>query len=394
MEKEKILSVSQVNYQIKNLLNENFEFIVIQGEISNYKPHSSGHRYFTLKDENSQISCTMWRTRTLNFVPKDGMKVIVAGGIDVYPPRGSYQLDVVWMKPSGIGDLHQAFEELKKKLNAKGYFEQIRKRPIPKLPKAIGISTSPTGAAVQDMFKTLERRYPLANIYFRPTIVQGNDAPQDIANAINELNKTKVDIIIIGRGGGSLEDLWAYNTEIVADAIYKSKKPIISAVGHETDFSIADFTADLRASTPTAAAEIASSITVADLKDFLKNSVNNITNIINSEIADKSRIINDIIGKKTVRRIYEKINLYKQKIDLNLSSQEKILNNYIAKNKEKMTALSAHLNSLHPFSPLDRGFALLKCDGKIIEKDDNLNNYPSFEVIRKNDITKVKTIQE
>ncbi len=394
MENEKIFSVSQLTYLIKNILNENFEFVVIQGEISNFKPHSSGHRYFTLKDENSQISCTMWRTRPLNFVPKDGMKVVLGGSIDVYPPRGSYQLDVIWMKPSGIGDLHQAFEELKKKLNAKGYFEEARKRPIPKLPKAIGISTSPTGAAVQDMFKTLERRYQLATIYFRPTIVQGNEAPQDIANAIDELNKTKADIIIVGRGGGSLEDLWAYNTEIVADAIFNSKKPIISAVGHETDFTIADFVADLRASTPTAAAEIASMITIAELNDFIENSVDTLKSIINNEIANKSRIINDIIGKKSIRRINERINLYKQKIDYLTGTQEKIVGNYILKNKDKMKALLAHLNSLHPFSPLDKGFALLKRDGKIIEKDENISKYDTFEVIRKNDKTKVKIIQE
>ena len=376
------------------LLTKNFEFVTLRGEISNFKTHSSGHRYFTLKDENAQISATMWRSRQLSFVPRDGMKVIVGASLDVYPPRGNYQLDIIWMKQAGIGDLFQQFEELKKKLSAKGYFDEERKRDIPKMPKAIGISTSPTGAAVRDMITTLQRRYPLATIYFRPTIVQGAEASQDIANAIHELNQTPAEIIIVGRGGGSIEDLWAYNTEIVADAIYNSQTPIISAVGHETDFTIADFVADLRASTPTAAAEIASMITIDDLQSHFINSKEKLFRIINDEIEKRNLLLNEIIGKKTIRRINDKINNYRQKIDILQSNTEKSIHYKLNNYKQLLNSHALHLNSLHPLSPLEKGFAIIKYNGKIVEKNESIKNYDELEILRKIEKVNVKIIND
>ncbi len=394
MENKKLMTISEFTNLIKIILNDNFDFVTLTGEISNFKAHSSGHRYFTLKDQNAQIAATMWKSRSLNFTPKDGMKVIVGAGLDVYPPRGNYQLDVLWMKQAGIGDLFQQFEELKKKLSALGYFDNEHKKQIPRMPNAIGISTSPTGAAVRDMIMTLQRRYPIAEVYFRPTIVQGDDAAQDIAKAIKELNDSPAELIIVGRGGGSIEDLWAYNTEVVANAIYKSKKPIISAVGHETDFTIADFVADLRASTPTAAAEIASAITIDDLQDHLENSKNKLIELINFEISSRQKLVDDIIGKKTIRRINEKINLLKQKVDLFQTSIERNINYKLNNSRQLLQSSIAHLNSLHPLSPLDKGFALLKSNGVIIEKNESIENFDIVELIRKNDKVNVKIIKE
>jgi exodeoxyribonuclease VII large subunit len=257
---QKVLSVSDITRQIKFSLEQRFPRVWIQGEISNFKRHTSGHLYFTLKDEGAQISATMWRSRagTLLFSPEDGMKVIARGGITVYPPRGSYQIDVEQLTPVGIGELQVAFERLKKKLAGEGLFEESRKRPLPRYPERIGIITSETGAALQDMRTVLNRRYPAVEVVLLPVRVQGVGASEEIADALADMNRYgEVDLIIVGRGGGSLEDLWAFNEEVVARAIAASRIPVVSAVGHEIDFTIADFVADVRAPTPSAAAEIA-----------------------------------------------------------------------------------------------------------------------------------------
>ncbi|MES2766690.1 MAG: exodeoxyribonuclease VII large subunit, partial [Bacteroidota bacterium] len=264
------ISVTQLTRTIRGILEETFEGIRVSGEISNFKHHSSGHRYFTLKDEGAQIGCTMWRTRSLGFVPADGMKVVVFGNISVYPPQGKYQIDCITMMPLGKGDLHLAFELLKEKLARAGYFDPSRKRPLPLFPLKIGVITSPTGAAVRDILSTLERRMPACEIYFRPALVQGDGAAEDIAEAIYQLNNLDCDVIIAGRGGGSLEDLWAFNTEIVARAIFESRVPFVSAVGHETDFTIADFVADIRAATPTAAAELVTPRSKTEMLQILR----------------------------------------------------------------------------------------------------------------------------
>lgn len=254
-----IYTVSQLTNEIKNLLERNFEYIWVEGEISNLRVPTSGHVYFTLKDETAQIRAVMFRlqSRLLKFDPVDGLQVISYGRISVYEPRGEYQLIVDYLEPKGLGALQLAFEQLKEKLAQEGLFDPAHKKPIPRLPQRIGIVTSPTGAAIRDMLKIIERRYANVHILIYPVRVQGPGAAQEIAQAIKELNEwPNIDVIIVGRGGGSLEDLWAFNEEIVARAIFSSQVPVISAVGHEIDYTIADFVADLRAPTPSAAAEL------------------------------------------------------------------------------------------------------------------------------------------
>lgn len=254
-----ILSVTQLTHSIKNCLEKTFPFVTLQGEISNFKPHTSGHLYFSLKDANAQIQAVMFRPDAikLSSLPKDGMQVIVKGEVNVYPQAGRYQVLVKEMQPIGLGELLLKLENLKKKLLAMGWFKKERKKPLPKFPKRIGIVTSPTGAAIQDILNILTRRFSGFHVILNPVKVQGEGAAQEIAQAIEQFNKYNlVDVMIVGRGGGSIEDLWAFNEENVALAIFESKIPVICAVGHETDHCIAEYVADVRAPTPSAAAEL------------------------------------------------------------------------------------------------------------------------------------------
>ena len=252
------ITVTTLNNQIKSLLESHFLTILVEGEVSRVTYHGSGHLYFTLKDKNSSISCVMFKgnNQRLKFRLEEGMKVIVSGGISLYTPRGSYQINCSSLEPAGSGALALAYEQLKAKLEDKGYFEQSRKKELPKFPKHIAIITSNTGAALQDMLNVATKRWPLLKITLFDTVVQGENAATSIAINIKKANSINADVIIVGRGGGSLEDLWAFNEEIVADAIFNSHTPIVSAVGHEIDFLISDFTADLRAPTPSAAMEL------------------------------------------------------------------------------------------------------------------------------------------
>ena len=254
-----ILTVSQLTAEIKSLLERNFEHLWVEGEISNLRIPSSGHFYCTLKDESAQIRAVMFRmqNRLLKFQPEDGLQVVGYGRLTVYEPRGEYQLVLDHLEPKGLGALQLAFEQLKEKLSREGLFDPARKKPLPSLPQKIGIVTSPTGAAIRDILQIIDRRFANVHILLYPVRVQGAGAAQEIARAIDELGRYPgLDVMIVGRGGGSLEDLWAFNEEAVARAIYRSPVPIISAVGHEIDFTIADFVADLRAPTPSAAAEL------------------------------------------------------------------------------------------------------------------------------------------
>ena len=252
------ISVSELNNQIKSLLESTFVSVYVEGEVSRVTYHSSGHLYFTLKDKNSSISCVMFRgnNQRLKFRVEEGLKVIIQGAVSVYTPRGSYQINCISMEPSGSGALALAYEQLKKKLEAKGYFKEEIKKPVPKYPKTIALVTSKTGAALQDMLRVAKNRWPLVKIILVNTLVQGDEAKYSIANAVKKADLLKADVIVVSRGGGSLEDLWAFNEEIVADAIYEAKTPVVSAVGHEIDFMISDFVADLRAPTPSAAMEM------------------------------------------------------------------------------------------------------------------------------------------
>ena len=246
-----------IKYKIDS--DSNLNEVYIKGEISNFKKHSRGHFYFTIKDEESRINAIMFAssTRNINFLPEDGMKVLVKGKISVFEQTGNYQIYVSNMQQDGVGNLYALYEELKKKLALKGYFDESHKKKIPAIPSKIGIVTAPTGAAIKDILSTLKRRYPLCETILFPALVQGKEAGIDVANKIKIADSYNLDLLIVGRGGGSIEDLWAFNEEVVAKAIYDANTPIISAVGHEVDFTIADFVADIRAATPTGAAELA-----------------------------------------------------------------------------------------------------------------------------------------
>ncbi|MGA2297043.1 MAG: exodeoxyribonuclease VII large subunit [FCB group bacterium] len=383
---EKVITVSELTRAITIALERNIGYVTVQGELSNFKLHTSGHRYFTLKDESAQISCVMWRGKAIRFTPADGMKVIIKGHLTVYPPRGQYQLECESIVPLGQGDLFLAFEALKRKLEELGYFEQERKRPIPDLPLHVGVSTSPTGAAIKDILSTLERRFPAATIYFRPTLVQGEGSAEDIALAIKQLQTTPAEVLIVGRGGGSLEDLWSYNTEIVADSIFNSRIPVISAVGHETDFTIADFVADLRAATPTAAAEIVSAHTSDSLDEMLLSFLELMENSVKEKINSLSENIDSMTVSYAFRSIEDKIKTHLQFID-ELESQAG--QNIIRLNsnlKQKLSFLENHCKSLFPLSPLKKGFAILQSEDEIIPKWETLGNFLNVDIVRENEI--------
>lgn len=389
-----VLNISQLTDIIKSYLEDQVGTVVVEGEISNFKPHYSGHRYFTLKDSKAQISCVMWKSRPLNFTPSDGMNVKAKGTLSVYPARGSYQLDIIYLSPLGIGDLYLAFEKMRAKLQEQGYFAQEHKKTIPKLPLKIGVSTSPTGAAVKDIFSTIQRRFPKAEILFRPTIVQGNEASADICKAIEELNQVDADVLIVGRGGGSIEDLWAYNTEEVATAIFNSKKPIISAVGHETDFTIADFVADLRAATPTAAAEIVTPVLQQDAINFVNNSILRMEKGIRRELSQKNQQLDDTWKLGIKRKIDEKLKYLQNNLNrdkkLLISSVYRIVENH----KKNLGYWDTILQKSNPSLPLEKGYAILKHKDHIISVNEKLSQYSSIEVLRKNEEVVVKIVKD
>ena len=380
-----VKSVSEITNEIKNLLENKIGFVSVVGEVSNYKPHYSGHKYFTLKDEHAQINCTMWKTRPINFNLIDGQKVIITGAINVYQPRGTYQVDVLSIVAAGTGDLFQAFEMLKQKLDTIGYFNLERKKELPDFIMNIGISTSPTGAAVQDMITTIKRRLSCANIYFRPTIVQGDSATMDIVKAIKELSQYPLDVIIIGRGGGSIEDLWSYNTEEVATAIFNCPIPIISAVGHETDFTIADFVADIRAATPTAAAELTTPVQLHEIFYKIDDFANEMTENIYQQINNINNTLEFFNIERFSRDIMNRINYCYEKIDAFADRMTKNINFAIKTKNAEINNIENNLEALSPFAPLSRGYCLLQKDGKIISHNISLSEIQIFELIRKNE---------
>lgn len=358
--KEAVYSVAEITQEIKILLESSIPAIWVQGEISNFVHHSSGHNYFSLKDEDAQISAVMWRSRTgsLFFTPKNGMKVLAFGTIRVYEKRGTYQLDVQKMIPAGIGELQLAFEQLKQKLNEEGLFNAEFKKPIPSLPEKIGIVTSPTGAAVHDLIQVLQRRFPAVEIFLRPTKVQGEGAALDIAQAIKEFNEFgQVDVLIVGRGGGSLEDLWAFNEEVVARAIFASEIPIISAVGHEIDFTISDFVADLRAPTPSAAAELVVPLAqdlLTRVRNLQKDNFTNITRRI-AELRDRLENLSLSYG---FRRPLDLLLQHRQRLDELERVIQITMGNKLSSLGRNLQQVNQRLSGLHPESVLKRGYSL------------------------------------
>lgn len=387
---QKIFSVSELTYQIASILESHIGFVFVEGEISNFKFHSSGHRYFSLKDQNAQINCVFWRSKSLNFEIYDGLNVIVGGWISVYPLRGQYQIDVEQVFPIGYGNLYLQFEALKKKLEEEGLFSPAFKKPIPDFPLRIGIATSPTGAAIQDMITTIRRRNPLCEIFFRATLVQGEEAKNDIVQALSELNELDLDVIIIGRGGGSLEDLWAFNEEIVARAIFNSRIPVVSAVGHETDFTIADFVADIRAATPTAAAELVTPLTKEALSQQIYQFEKELQTSMSFLIQNAKKEIEQYIRIYSFKRIEDRVVNYRQML---VEFEERIqilLRRKFEELRQEVEGISKTIAILFPLSPLEKGFALLKKEGKIIDNSISLNRFKKVEIYRKNEVVNVE----
>ncbi len=359
-----ILTVSEINKYIKDLVSNDLILsgIWVKGEISNFKNHYSGHLYFTLKDEKSVLKCVMFRSNAsaLRFVPENGMKMIVRGYVSVFERDGQYQLYVEEMQPDGVGALYVAFEKLKQKLAAEGLFDEARKKRLPYMPSSIGVITSSTGAVIRDIINVLSRRFYNVNIKLYPVQVQGEQAAGQIAAAVRRLNQLKnVDVIIVARGGGSLEELWAFNEEVVARSIYESDIPVISAVGHETDFTISDFVADMRAPTPSAAAELAMpELTIIQNKlDTLGMRLRNgVTKKISMERLILKRLSESTVFKQPYNKVYQERML----VDVQKRYMNKALAALESGYRNRLSLLAARLDSLSPLNSLARGYSIVK----------------------------------
>ncbi len=339
------ISVSELNNQIKSLLESTFISVCVEGEVSRVTYHTSGHLYFTLKDKNSSISCVMFRgnNQKLKFRVEEGLKVIIQGAISVYTPRGNYQINCISMEPSGNGALALAYEQLKNKLQNKGYFKTETKKSLPKFPKIIALITSKTGAALQDMLRVAKKRWPLLKIILIDTLVQGDDAKYSIVKALRKADDLNVDLIVLSRGGGSLEDLWAFNEEMVADAIYEAKTPIVSAVGHEIDFMISDFVADLRAPTPSAAMEMILP-DKSEMFIYLDNLEDNFNAIVKRILLKKSEEIKNLYYTYRQNSFLQKITLFQNETALLFLRYNETLKFQLEKKYQKLSTLFEHIS--------------------------------------------------
>lgn len=392
MNNEVSLTVTDINNYIKNIVDGDFFLsnVTLKGEISNLKFHTRGHLYFSLKDENSKINAVMFNYKNLglNFIPKDGMNVIVKGKVSVFTTGGSYQITVSNMKEDGIGNLYILFEELKRRLESEGLFSPEHKKKLPRIPKKVGVITASTGAAVKDIISTINRRFPLTEIILFPTLVQGVGAKENIVKMINEANESDVDVIILGRGGGSIEDLWAFNEEIVARAIYNSNKPIVSAVGHEIDFTISDFVSDMRAPTPTGAAELVVPSKV-EIQSYLNDYKGRIISVINKKIKSYTDTFSKLKSTYILKKPISMYEIDEQKLDnmleklgsimtYKLEREKSELNNLskmispnmlnrLDKEKIKLENIETKLNLLNPENILKKGYSLTLVEGKIVK---------------------------
>ena len=372
---DKYINITDLNNYIKSRIDSDsfLNKVYLKGEISNFKNHTRGHLYFTLKDDYSRLSAVMFynNATTLNFKPEDGMNVLVEGRISSYPAQGTYQIYVEKMEMDGLGNLYIEYEKLKKKLSEAGLFDESHKKPIPKYPKKIGIITASTGAAVRDIISTIKRRYPICETILFPTLVQGDGAKENIVRQIKKANEYDLDVIICGRGGGSIEDLWAFNEEIVAQAIYESKIPIISAVGHEPDFTIADYVADLRAPTPTGAAEMAVP-TIMEINNMLNQYVirlnKNIKNTVNNNFIKLRSLKNNYVLKNPLA-LYE---TKEQKLDNYINLLNKIIDKEL-KEKEHRYAIALNtLKLVNPLGILEKGYSIVQFEGKLVNDASNI----------------------
>ena len=390
-ETPRIYSVQEVTRYIRQRLDEDevLSDIYIKGELSNLSQPTSGHLYFTLKDEFSELPCVMFReqNRGLKFVPEDGMSVIVRGHITVYEKRGKYQLYVEEIQEEGIGALYRAFEQLKKKLKEEGLFDVVYKKPIPSFPRRIGVITSPTGAAIRDILKITKKRFPHVNILLAPVAVQGEEASSQIVHAIRLMNRysaerEKIDVVILGRGGGSIEELWAFNEECVAREIFSSAIPVISAVGHETDFTIADFVADKRAATPSEAAEFV----VPDTREIEKN-------LSSLELRMRQNVFKAIeyyrkqlvsIEKSVLfRKPTERINQYRQTVDELKRNMVAEITHFVTLQRKNVQALTGKLDALSPLAILERGYSICSKlpEGKIVRSVEEISIGDALKVL-------------
>lgn len=414
------ITISDLNRYIKAKfdVDGNLNEVHLKGEISNFKHHTRGHFYFTLKDENSRIAAVMFNFNAskVNFEPEDGMKVFTTGRIGVYEATGSYQIYVTDMSVDGIGNLYLEYEKLKKKLAAEGLFDQSHKRVIPKFPQTIGIITAPTGAAIRDIISTIKRRYPIAKTILFPALVQGSGAKESVVNQLKKAQEYDLDVIICGRGGGSIEDLWCFNEETVARAIYNSKIPVISAVGHEIDFTIADFVADLRAPTPTGAAEMAVP-NITDLNNYLNQLKIRSTKAVENIIIVKENQVKTLENKQILKNplsIYEikeqkldnlldRLNLYiNNKIKEDTLKYKKIIDNVLFKEPSKIlnqkeykfNILLKTITVLNPMRLLESGYSIVKREDMVITNIDSINIGDLLTVTLKDGVIATKVISK
>ncbi len=377
--------VSEITNLLKRLIDKQPEFqnVWVQGEVSNYSRSGAGHVYFTLKEDNYQISVAIFRSHAtrLKFLPKDGEEIIVQGQLSLYSARGQYQIVGRNVEPVGIGALQRAYEELKQQLTNEGLFDDRYKKPLPKFPRKIGVITSPTGAAIQDILQQLRKRYPLAEVLLHPTLVQGDDASQGISRALQVMNqRDDIDVLIVGRGGGSIEDLWAFNEERVARAIFDSRIPVVSAVGHETDFTIADWVADHRAPTPSAAVEHI----VPDQNELFAqlNGINTwlrttIQNRLNGDQTRLQELETRLAPAQRKDAIYQ---LYQRMDNLDVACRNAVKRN-LTDSKNRLHALAQHLNALSPLATLKRGYSITrKTDGEVLTDAEQVSVGDKIEV--------------
>ncbi len=417
---DKYLTVTAITRYLKAKfdLDNNLKIVFLKGEISNFKAHTSGHLYFSIKDENSKINAIMFSRNAskLDFKPIDGTKVLVTGRISVYEQTGNYQIYIDQMIEDGVGNLYIAFEKLKKELGKEGLFEKEHKKPIPKVPKTVGVITASTGAAIRDILTTIKRRFPICQIILFPTLVQGENAKNDIVKNIKRAENYNLDVLILGRGGGSIEDLWPFNEEIVARAIYNCKIPTISAVGHEVDFTISDFVSDLRAPTPTAAAEMAVPNLIDLIKEIeqykirLKEAIYKKVNFqklyldtLKNSFVIKSPMIMYENKKQRLDLINDKINeLIKKKIQNYNTKIELLKNSYIFKEpktiyKEEETKLKNIINSLellNPLKVLNRGYSITYSEGKTVKSIKDVKDKIEVKIKDGKIIAKVEKVED
>lgn len=380
-----ILTVTELNLYIKDIFESNpfLSSVTLKGEISNFKHHSTGHMYMSLKDETGVIRAVMFRYAAagLDFKPENGMKVVVKGRVAVYERDGQYQVYIERMQRDGLGEKHIAFEKLKAKLSAEGLFDAKYKKPLPKYPKKIGIATAPTGAAIRDILNILSRRFKYSDVVLYPVLVQGQNAAESIVEAIEFFNREKyVDVMIIGRGGGSIEDLWAFNEEIVARAVFASEIPVISAVGHEIDFTISDFVADLRAPTPSAAAELV----VPDkreLCDKFNNVLLRMNTCVKRAVENKKLTLKYFEDNSALKNVSLKINEKRMYLDSLISDLENSGINILSEKKRQLSVAVSKLDGLSPLGTLSRGFSLsFNADGGLLKSVSDVKENEKIDI--------------